>query len=88
METETNATHNIFIKTSDVYYYGDHLTGDLMLGRCLKLLTKLFAVPTERALLLDIVSKINQARELHDFTALADILRYEVAPHIKAISDR
>ncbi len=85
MRTETNSVYDTFIKTSDVYYYGDHLTGDLMLGQCLNLLAKLFNVQSERNSILEMLSNINIAREAHDFTAIADILRYEVAPHIKNI---
>lgn len=88
MATEINSVYDTFIKTSEVYSYGDHLTGDLMLGRCLNLLTKLFTVQSERTSVLEILSRINTAREVHDFTALADILKYEIAPNIKALSER
>lgn len=40
METVANSVYDTFIKTAEVYYYGDHLTGDLMLGQCLNLLAK------------------------------------------------
>ncbi|EJE4162449.1 hypothetical protein M3916_002562 [Vibrio parahaemolyticus] len=76
------AIYDIFVKTSDVYYYGDHLTGDLMLGQCLNLLTRLFNVQSERSYVLQTLASINDAREVHDFTSLADILRYEVAPKL------
>ncbi|HAS6503286.1 TPA: hypothetical protein ACX3GK_001935 [Vibrio parahaemolyticus] len=76
------AVYDIFIKTSEVYYYGDNLSGDLMLGQCLNLLATLFSVQSERGFVLQITSSINQAREVHDFTALGDILRYEAAPKL------
>ncbi|EJI1424655.1 hypothetical protein NDM58_001624 [Vibrio parahaemolyticus] len=84
METVANSVYDTFIKTAEVYYYGDHLTGDLMLGQCLNLLAKLFSVPAERTALLEVLSRINLAREAHDFTTLADILMYEIAPKMKS----
>ncbi|EJD0683661.1 hypothetical protein BBM62_18410 [Vibrio parahaemolyticus] len=84
METVANSVYDTFIKTAEVYYYGDHLTGDLMLGQCLNLLAKLFSVQTERTALLEVLSCINLAREAHDFTTLADILMYEIAPKMKS----
>ncbi|ALG54725.1 hypothetical protein ACEV9E_08070 [Vibrio parahaemolyticus] len=76
------AIYDIFIKTSEVYYYGDHLAGDIMLAQCLNLLIKLFDVQSERKAVLQLLANINHAREVHDFTALADILRYEAAPKL------
>ncbi|EGQ7796963.1 hypothetical protein ACUT8K_002544 [Vibrio parahaemolyticus] len=84
METVANSVYDTFIKTAEVYYYGDHLTGDLMLGQCLNLLAKLFSVSAERTALLEVLSRINLAREAHDFTTLADILMYEIAPKMKS----
>ncbi|MBE4243767.1 hypothetical protein HJ077_14125 [Vibrio parahaemolyticus] len=84
METVANSVYDTFIKTAEVYYYGDHLTGDLMLGQCLNLLAKLFSVQAERTALLEVLSCINLAREVHDFTTLADILMYEIAPKMKS----
>ncbi|HGS4804651.1 TPA: hypothetical protein ACMDP0_001314 [Vibrio parahaemolyticus] len=84
METVANSVYDTFIKTAKVYYYGDHLTGDLMLGQCLNLLAKLFSVSAERTALLEVLSRINLAREAHDFTTLADILMYEIAPKMKS----
>ncbi|WP_025523996.1 hypothetical protein [Vibrio parahaemolyticus] len=84
METVANSVYDTFIKTAEVYYYGDHLTGDLMLGQCLNLLAKLFSVEAERTALLEVLSCINLAREAHDFTTLADILMYEIAPKMKS----
>ncbi len=84
METVANSVYDTFIKTAEVYYYGDHLTGDLMLGQCLNLLAKLFSVQDERTALLEVLSCINLAREAHDFTTLADILMYEIAPKMKS----
>ncbi|MDF2152611.1 hypothetical protein [Vibrio sp. CAU 1672] len=82
---ENKAVYDIFVKTSEVYYYGDHLTGDLMLAQCLNLLVKLFSVQSERSMVLQILANINHAREAHDFTTLADILRYEVAPKLREL---
>ncbi|EGQ8958005.1 hypothetical protein ACKOZB_000918 [Vibrio parahaemolyticus] len=79
---ENKAIYDIFIKTSENYYYGDHLGGDLMLAHCLNLLIKLFSVQRERNTVLQLLASINLAREVHDFTALADILRYEAAPKL------
>ncbi|TOA64111.1 hypothetical protein CGK23_02810 [Vibrio parahaemolyticus] len=84
METVANSVYDTFIKTAEVYYYGDHLTGDLMLGQRLNLLAKLFSVQAERTALLEVLSRINLAREAHDFTTLADILMYEIAPKMKS----
>ncbi|MFL0931468.1 hypothetical protein ACJO14_10850 [Vibrio parahaemolyticus] len=84
METVANSVYDTFIKTAEVYYYGDHLTGDLMLGQCLNLLAKLFSVQAERTALLEVLSRINLALEAHDFTTLADILMYEIAPKMKS----
>ncbi|ELA8129860.1 hypothetical protein [Vibrio parahaemolyticus] len=84
METVANSVYDTFIKTAEVYYYGDHLTGDLMLGQCLNLLAKFFSVQAERTALLEVLSRINLAREAHDFTTLADILMYEIAPKMKS----
>ncbi|EPW4778296.1 hypothetical protein ACWLRU_003755 [Vibrio parahaemolyticus] len=84
METVANSVYDTFIKTAEVYYYGDHLTGDLMLGQCLNLLAKLFSVSAERTALLEVLSRINLAREAHDFTTLADILMHEIAPKMKS----
>ncbi|EHK9125170.1 hypothetical protein KCU33_001461 [Vibrio parahaemolyticus] len=84
METVANSVYDTFIKTAEVYYYGDHLTGDLMLGQSLNLLAKLFSVSAERTALLEVLSRINLAREAHDFTTLADILMYEIAPKMKS----
>ncbi|HDU8572879.1 TPA: hypothetical protein RG687_002678 [Vibrio parahaemolyticus] len=84
METVANSVYDTFIKTAEVYFYGDHLTGDLMLGQCLNLLAKLFSVQAERTALLEVLSRINLAREAHDFTTLADILMYEIAPKMKS----
>ncbi|ELA7193172.1 hypothetical protein RAL08_001652 [Vibrio parahaemolyticus] len=84
MEAVANSVYDTFIKTAEVYYYGDHLTGDLMLGQCLNLLAKLFSVSAERTALLEVLSRINLAREAHDFTTLADILMYEIAPKMKS----
>ncbi len=82
---ENKAICDIFIKTSEVYYYGDHLAGDLMLAHCLNLLIRLFNVQGERNEVLQILANINRAREVHDFTALADILRYEVIPKVREL---
>ncbi|KXF81081.1 hypothetical protein [Enterovibrio coralii] len=79
--------YSMLTRTSDVYYCGDHLSGDIMMAQCLNLLSKTFAVETQRGKLLEILADIKEARARQDFTALGDIFRHEVIPYLSLQSE-
>lgn len=77
---ESSSIEDVFINASNAFAYGDQFAGDMLMTQCLRILDKLFVEPPLRKKILLIVNDINVARERHDFTALADILRYEALP--------
>ncbi|MDD1781876.1 hypothetical protein LRP49_11890 [Enterovibrio sp. ZSDZ35] len=70
----------LFAKTADVYYYGDHITGDMLLAQCVALFSKLFEVHSKQDIVVEILDELNTARRANDFTAIADMLRYQIPP--------
>ncbi len=77
---QTSELQQWFLKTAETYYYGDHITGDLLLASCVSIFSKLFVVEHLQQQVLDIIQRINIARRAFDLTGVADILRYEIAP--------
>lgn len=77
---ESNSIRDLFINASNAFAYGDQFAGDMLMMQCLRILDKRFVEPSLRTKILSTVHEINVARERHDFTAIADILRYEALP--------
>ncbi|MGR5131049.1 hypothetical protein [Vibrio alfacsensis] len=77
---QTNQLQAHFLKASLVYSYGDHITGDILLAQCSVLIAKLFEVDTQKHFVLEVLGRVGAARKNDDFTQIADILRYEIAP--------
>lgn len=71
-----------FYRAAEVFYYGDHITGDALLMNCLQIMSRLYEVDSQKAFVLESMRSIKQARTNEDFIEIADILRYEVAPKL------
>jgi hypothetical protein len=74
------AVSDLLLKTSEVYYYGDHVTGDLLLTKCVQLVTNFSRSTEKNEVSLKALRQLRSARAIQDFTAMADILRYELLP--------
>ncbi|BBM66277.1 hypothetical protein ACOMICROBIO_GDFFDHBD_02651 [Vibrio sp. B1REV9] len=77
---QTSPLEALFLKASLVYSYGDHITGDILLSQCSLLIAKLFEVDEQKHFVLEVLSRVGEARKNDDFTHIADILRYEIVP--------
>lgn len=77
---ESKLIRQVFEKASEAYYYGDHITGDLLLGQCIGLVSMLYEVEEKKESVLKALLDIKLVRANNDLTAIADILRYEIAP--------
>ncbi|NLS13715.1 hypothetical protein HGP28_12510 [Vibrio sp. SM6] len=84
MQTDSLAT--LFRQAATVYSYGDHITGDMLLVRCIALYSKLYEVQHQQQTVLEQLAEIRTAREAFDFSRLADILRYQILPAL-AVND-
>ncbi|PKF51187.1 hypothetical protein [Enterovibrio nigricans] len=80
---QSSLLSQLFSKTADVYYYGDHITGDMLLTQCVALFSKLYEVQSKQDQVMEILADINTARRANDFTAIADMLRYQIPPLIQ-----
>lgn len=46
---ESKLIRQVFEKASEAYYYGDHITGDLLLGQCIGLVSMLYEVEEKKS---------------------------------------